>query len=569
MVSMVNNTLHILRYKTVAIGSFFKNMSGEHVLRLLVGILVGCGFFAGGLFFFFKIFSYLNGLVDIGQLLMNKIISLGFMAIFIMLVISNLVTSITTLYRSPETAYLLSTPASFRQVFAVRFIDNIIFSTWAVMILGLPAIVAYGMVRQFAVWEYIFEFFLVLAPFVIIPGCIGVAIAMFMFLISRRVSPRTLLIWLALLLVLGITAYFKIGQPSSLAFNVVSDFRVLNSYLGSMGVTSFPFLPSFWISETLRLISAEAGRALLAYVLALISTSLLALNILFGLADRYYYQSWLASMEYGSGVPAKVSVRRKIPSFFRLPEWLPSDFRAVLAKDLKLFSREPAQWAQFSILLVLLIIYLLNLKYFPTEMKDPFWKTLIGFTNFAFSGFMLATLSVRFVFPNISLEGKSFWAIVSSPMSIRRVFWVKFWSAFIIFLLISEVLAFVSNAMLGLRGALMVLSFVSVLLMSVSLTSLSVGMGAVYPRFDEKNPGKIASSAGGMLTTIISLVYVGLMVIIAALPAHRYTIHRMDPTIPFPRFEIILALALMFILNLTTTIVPLRLGLLSMRRRDY
>jgi ABC-2 type transport system permease protein len=424
-------------------------------------------------------------------------------------------------------------------------------------------------VRQFAPWEYIFEFFLVLVPFVIIPGCMGVALAMFMFLISRRVSPRTLLVWLVPILVIGITAYFKVGQPSSLAFNVISDFRVLNSYLGSMGVTSFPFLPSFWISETLRLLSNGAGNQLLIYVLALVSTAILALNFLFALADRFYYRSWLASMEYGSGLPAKVAVRRRTPSFFRLPNWLPSDFRAVLSKDLKLFRREPAQWAQFSILLVLLIIYLLNLKYFPTEMKDSFWRTLIGFTNFAFSGFILATLSVRFVFPNISLEGRSFWVIVSSPMSIRRVFWVKFWSAFVIFLLISEVLAFVSNIMLGLTGALMVLTFLSVLLMSVSLTSLSVGMGAVYPRFDEKNPSKIASSAGGMLTTILSLAYVGLMVIIAALPAHRYTLYRMDPTIPFPRFEIALALSLMLILNLTTTIAPLRLGLLSMKKRDY
>jgi ABC-2 type transport system permease protein len=105
--------------------------------------------------------------------------------------------------------------------------------------------------------------------------------------------------------------------------------------------------------------------------------------------------------------------------------------------------------------------------------------------------------------------------------------------------------------------------------MSISLTSLSVGLGAIYPRFDERNPGKIASSAGGMLTTVISLTYVGLMVAIAALPAQRYTIHQLDPMIPFPRFEITLALILMLILNLTTTAVPLRLGLLSMRRRDY
>lgn len=565
----MNKTAHVLRYKTIALGSFYKRLDSEMLLKLFVGILVGSCFFAGGLFFFYKIFQYLDGLLDIGHLLMNKIITLGFLAIFVMLVISNLVTSISTLYRSRETTYLLSTPASFRQVFTIKFIDNLIFSTWAVLLMGLPVIMAYGLVRKFAFWEFLFEFFCVLLPFVIIPGCIGVVIAMFMFLISHRISPRTLLILLAALLVLGVTAYFKVGQPSSLAFNVISDFRVLNSYLGSMGVTSFPFLPSYWISETLRFLADGVGKTLFVYVFALLSTALLFMNVVFALADKYYYASWLASMEYHSALPAKSAGRRKIPRFLRLPDWLPSDFSAVLAKDLKLFMREPAQWAQFSILLVLLIIYLLNLKYFPTEIKDSFWNTLIGFTNFAFSGFILATLSVRFVFPNISLEGRSFWMIASSPMSIRRVFWVKFWSAFIIFLLISEVLAFASNIMLGLRGGLMVMTFVAVLLMSVTLTSLSVGMGAIFPRFDERNPGKIASSAGGMLTTIVSLAYVGLMVAIAALPAHRYTLYKMDPSIPFPSFEITLALSLMLILNLTTAVVPLRLGLLSMRNKDY
>jgi len=336
-----------------------------------------------------------------------------------------------------------------------------------------------------------------------------------------------------------------------------------------MGVTSFAFLPSFWVSESLKLISIKASNTLLIYMLALVSTSVLAINLIFMIADRFYYSSWLASLEYHGSIEGKVVKRRRSSSFFQLPTWLPADFRAVLSKDLKIFSREPAQWAQFTVLLVLLLIYLVNLKYFPTDIKDSYWKTFIGFTNFAFSGFILATLSVRFVFPNISLEGRSFWAIVSSPMRISRVFWVKFWSAFLIFLLISEVLAFVSNIMLGLRGILMILTFFSVLLMSVSLVSLSVGMGAIYPRFDERNPGKIASSVGGMLTTVLSLIYVGLMVVIAALPAQRYSIYKMDPTIPFPMFEVTLSLVMMAILNLTTTIIPLRLGFLSMKKRDY
>jgi ABC-2 type transport system permease protein len=538
-------------------------------IKGLVGLLVMASFFTGSLFFFYRVFSYLAGLMDIGFLLMNKIISLGFLAIFIMLIISNLVTSITTLYRSRETTYLLSTPASYRQVFTVKFIDNMIFSTWAVLLLGLPVILAYGMVRDFALWEYSFELFCVLIPFVLIPGCIGVALAIFMFLASRYISPKVMILWMASLMVLGVALYFKIGQPSSMGFGVISDWRMLNRYLNSMGATSFAFLPSFWVSETLRLIAVGAGNTLFTYMVALLATSYLALNLIFVLADRYYYQSWLASLEYHSKPDTGVVRPRRTFSFLRLPDWLPTDFRAVLSKDLKLFAREPAQWAQFMVLLVLLLIYLVNLKYFPTDIKETYWKTLIGFANFAFSGFILATLSVRFVFPNISLEGRSFWAIAASPMPMSRVFWEKFWSAFIIFLLLSEVLAFVSNFMLGLRGMLMILTFFSVLLMSVSLVSLSVGMGAIYPRFEERNPGKIASSVGGMLTTVLSLIYVGLMVVIAALPAQRYSIHKMDSTIPFPTFEVTVALIMMTILNLTTTIIPLRLGFLSMKKRDY
>jgi len=563
----MNNAIHILHYKSISARSLLSGFSAEKSIKILVGIFVLSCFFAGSFFFFYRLLAYLGSLQDIGILLMNKLVSLGFLAIFVMLIISNIVTSISTLYRSPETSFLLSTPISHRQVFTVKFIDNIFYSTWAVMLLGLPLILAYGIVRHFALWEYVFEICCVLLPFIIIPACIGVVFSGMMFMVSSRISPKALIISLTSVIVLTVVLYFKLGQPSSLAFNVISDWRVLNRYIGSIGITSFAFLPSYWVSETLRTLAEEGRNLLLVYMLAMISTTLMALNVVYALAGRYYYSSWLASAEHHD--MKSVTFRRRNSRFFRLPDWLPSDFRAVLSKDLKLFIREPAQWAQFSVLLVLLIIYLVNLKYFPTNVQDSYWKTLIGFANFAFSGFILATLSVRFVFPTISLEGRAFWAITSSPMPLRRVFWEKFWSAFLIFLIISEILAFASNIMLGLQGLLMLLTFFSVLLMSVALTSLSVGLGAMFPRFEERNPGKIASSMGGMLATIISLLYVGLMVGVAALPANKYTLYKMYPDLPFPSFEVGLSAALILILNLTAIVVPLKLGILSMRKRDY
>jgi ABC-2 type transport system permease protein len=560
---------HILKYKLICLISFFRQADLDRRLRGVVGIFVMLLFFVGGLYFFWYVFTYLSRVQEIGFMLMDKIVSLGFLAIFVMLIVSNIVTAISTLYRSSETAFYFSLPVDYIKVFTVRFIDNLAYSTWGVLILGLPFVFAYGIVRDFAWWHYIFVFFLLLIPFTIIPACLGVALIIVIHLLSKYLHPKSILTASLALITLAVVIYIKFGQPSSMTHNVMADWRVLNSFLGSMSATSFPFLPNYWVTETLRYFAGAIKMKPWIYVLALLSTTAFLMRYLFLLAEAYYHKSWQASVELGVTAKKKSHKSWELPAFFGLPNWLPSDFRSVLTKDLKLFIREPAQWAQFLVLLVLLVIYLLNLRHFPGNITDKFWRTIISFANFAFTGFILATLSVRFVYPNISLEGKSFWTIASSPMSLKRLFWEKFFLAFIIFVLLAEVLAFISNLMLGLTGFMMILGFFSILLMSISLTSLSVGLGAAFPSFEERNPGRIASSVGGIITTVISLVYVCLMVIILALPTHRYSVYVVDGNIPFPQNEFLTAAVLILILNLLTVIIPIRIGLKSLNSRDF
>jgi len=549
--------------------SYLRESDLERKLRFYTGAFVMMIFFAAALYFFYYIFDYLAGLQDIGFLLIDKIMSIGFLAIFIMLIISNIITSISTLYRSDETVFYFSTPVSHLKVFAIRFFDNVMYSTWGVLLLGIPIIIAYGIVREFQWWKYLIEIIGILVPFTIIPACLGVGFTIIVYLLSKYVHPRVLFMSLIAVSSLAVVLYMKLGQPSSLAHNVFADWRVLNRFLGSLAATSFPFLPSFWVTETLKNMADKTMGSFSVYLLSLISTTAVLLRFLFVFADKFYYKSWQASIGLYTTAQSKIIKSKRLPKFFHLPEWLPYDFRSVLAKDLKLFLREPAQWGQFAVLLVLLIIYLVNLRHFPNNLAEKFWHTVISFANFAFTGFILATLSVRFVYPNISLEGKAFWTIASSPMSIKRLFWEKFWLAFIIFVLIAEVLAFISNIMLGLTGYMMILSFFSIMLMSVSLTSLSVGMGAVFPKFEESNPGRIASSMGGMITTVLSLVYVALMVIILALPTYHYSAYVIDGLAEFPAREFLFAGAMIIVLNLTTTIIPIKIGLKSLSSRDF
>ncbi len=560
---------HVINYKLINMTSYLRESDLERKLRFYTGALVMLIFFGAGLYFFYYMFNYLAGLQDIGYLLIDKIMSIGFLAIFIMLAISNIITSISTLYRSNETIFYFSTPMPHLKVFAIRFFDNVMYSTWGVLLLGIPIIVAYGIVRDFQWWKYFVEIIGILVPFTIIPACLGVGFTIIVYLLSKYIHPRALFLSLIAVSSLAVILYIKLGQSTTLTHNVFADWRILNRFLGSLAATSFPFLPSFWVTETLKNMANNTSGGFNIYLLSLISTTAILLRLLFVLADKFYYKSWQASIGLYATAQSKIIRNRQLPRFFHLPAWLPYDFRSVLAKDLKLFVREPAQWGQFAVLLVLLIIYLVNLKHFPNNLAEKFWHTVISFANFAFTGFILATLSIRFVYPNISLEGKAFWAIASSPMSIKRLFWEKFWLAFIIFVLLAEVLAFISNIMLGLTGYMMILSFFSILLMSVSLTSLSVGMGAVFPKFEESNPGRIASSMGGMITTVLSLVYVALMVIILALPTYHYSAYVIDGLAEFPAREFLYAGVMILVLNLTTIIIPIKIGLKSLSSRDF
>ncbi len=90
---------HIFEYKYLSLTSYLRETDLERKLRLYTGAFIMMLFFSGALYFFHYMFNYLAGLQDIGFLLIDKILSIAFLAIFIMLFISNIITAISTLYR--------------------------------------------------------------------------------------------------------------------------------------------------------------------------------------------------------------------------------------------------------------------------------------------------------------------------------------------------------------------------------------------------------------------------------------------------------------------------------------
>jgi len=175
---------------------------------------------------------------------------------------------------------------------------------------------------------------------------------------------------------------------------------------------------------------------------------------------------------------------------------------------------------------------------------------------------------VRFVFPSISLEGPSFWVLGSSPITTAALFREKFVTAFIASILIAEPIAFISGAILKFEGLYYLFTVAGIIVMSASLSCLSVGLGAAYPDFSERNPSKIATSPGGILTIVLSLLYIGAMVTLLTIPAYKHTVYLVSGG-EFPGKAIAGSLGLAVLLNSIMIVVPLILGARSLDGRDF
>ncbi|MBI4725674.1 hypothetical protein HY768_00350 [candidate division TA06 bacterium] len=514
-------------------------------------------FLVGGYFLFYKIFAYLLALEDIGRPLLFRLLSTSFLTFFLMLFLSNLITSLSTLYYSPEVDYLLATPMEPSKLFGYRFLQNFFFSTWATLILGLPLLAALTAARH----QNLLHFLLYLAAllvFTLLPAFLAMAALLVLIKIFPRLGLRQLLGFLLLFLALAAWAFFLFGQPKGMVIAQIDTMPELEHYLSQLALVGSPLLPGTWLARlVLAPLPAALGEALKMAWLLLITA------VFWGALC-----SWLAGKVYYHALTGRVNTspdRGFTKSFgpaSRLAGLLP-----IAAKDALLFLRDPGQWAQGLIFLSLLVIYLGGLRTYPLLFTFPVWKVAIAFLNFAFAGYILATLSVRFVFPVISLEGPMMWLMRSAPVSAKRLLMEKSALNLAVALLLTETLSLLSNRILNTLPQMRLLSHLSLGLMCLAITSLALGLGAIFPDFKERNPSRIASGLGGLLAALAGLGYVGLSVVVLAWPAYLYAANLWKSNLSYSG-ALLTALGIFGLLSAVAIYLPLRVGLKALERQE-
>jgi ABC-2 type transport system permease protein len=203
-------------------------------------------------------------------------------------------------------------------------------------------------------------------------------------------------------------------------------------------------------------------------------------------------------------------------------------------------------------------------------MPSFYLQNLIAFLNLGMVGFVTTAVAVRFVFPAVSLEGASFWIIRSAPLSVRDFLWAKFWSSLLPLLVLAEALIVLSNTLLKVTPFMMGLGIATVFMMTFGITSLGVGLGAVFPKFKHENAAQIPTGFGGIVYMLMTMLFIGVVIILEAWPAYRiFTAQTFGGHISLSGWVLIaFSCILVLAVNILALFLPMNRGLKRLQQRE-
>lgn len=487
----------------------FKRLSFWKSLKVFFFFVVGAMLLYSLYWGFYRLLSYLVTVPYIGQLLIIKLVSMVFLWMFVMVIISSLIAGFSTIYFSSDLYLWMCSPKSTRSIFLWKAWETSMYSSWMIFIIFMPFLFAYGTVKGLGASLYL-VIGILLIPFLVIATGIGIMIGTFLVSLCPHRRLRDGILVLVVLVGSGLYIMFRLLEPEELIRPDVFE-RVLQYVAVIQTPTAF-YLPSWWITSAIQSYGMRNWEDFIAFSSILFFVSVITVFGMTLLGQWFFYRGWAASQE---SITKKKPVQKKLALSGR-----GSPFFSIIKKDIKIFFRDVNQWTQLLLLAALIVVYLFSIYKLPLDTR--YLKSLISFLNIGMVGFVLAAISLRFVFPLISLEGRSYWILCSSPVSKIKLMWIKFTYAFPVIVSVGLIFIFISNKLLGASSFVQIISTGSIFLIALTLTGMGIGMGSTFPYFTIENIARIESSPGGILYMIFSLFYIGLITAVTAVPMRMY-----------------------------------------------
>ncbi|RAL25520.1 hypothetical protein DL240_04735 [Lujinxingia litoralis] len=464
-------------------------------------------------------------LEPVGELLVQRLLAITLLVFFGLLIFSNIVTSFSSFYLADDLEFLMAQPIPKDQLFTSRYLEAMLQSSWVIILFGVPlfSAIGYGMGAHWSFYPYLL---LMLLPFVAIPTGVASILALLVTNILAANRTRDAALFFGLV---GFTTLFVVirsVQPERL-LNPES-FDSIGELMRLLSVPTTSYLPSDWVISMLA--GPLFGREVdLLWPASFLFLTPLALYFVAAWLHRpLYFRGYTKTQEgrHGGGLMTRArnwAVERSTRAGGTLAERLEAlgargpqalnSLRALVHKDQAIFTRDASQWSQLLIVVAIIVIYLVNFKYFEIAADEALLGDVgLNFFNLAACSFVTVTLCGRFLFPAVSVEGRSFWLILQAPITLERFLVGKWLGSLLPIVILGQALIWSSNLLVGTPLLTCLLSSLQILIITTICAALAVGMGALYPQFHNPNAAKIASSFGAVIF-MISCIFLTLMLL--------------------------------------------------------
>jgi len=516
--------------------------------------LTAIGFWTAVFGVAWRVLRYIQNVQEIGVLLAGKMLSVILLAFLSILLLSNIITALSTFFLAKDLDLLVAAPIGWFRLYLSKLGETIVHSSWMVGLLALPIFTAYGVVFS---GGPLFPFVAIAAviPYLALPAVAGTIFTVLLVNVFPARRTRELLGLVGLGAVAVVVLMLRFIRPEQLARP--EGFQNFMDYLAVLKTPTSPWLPSEWASEMVMNWLTRVSDPW--PIVKLWGAGLLALAAGAAVHRRLFLLGYSKAQE---GAARKVRRMLRGPADTLLA-WLPPQKREFLFKDMRLFFRDNTQWSQLILLVVLLMIYIFNIKSLPIHSGEriPFaLVTIISFLNLGLAGFVLSAVAARFIFPAISLEGRQMWLLRSSPLDPRAMLWSKYWMGTVPLLVLAISITLLTNVLLQVSPFMMAVGLMTIVLYTLAVSALALTFGVFYPQFGTENAAQIPTSFGGIVYMMASLCLLAVVIMIEALPVTEQlrAWQRGDQLHPTP--ALLLAGAAVVGICLAATLVPLRLS---------
>jgi len=526
--------------------------------QYLLFFIFGLGIIGLMGFLFIKVFGYLyhqDEFPDFFKLfLCEKILTMTFLTMFIMLILSSLISSLNIFFLSKDLKLLLTSPIGSRKVFYWKTLEVGFSSSLMVIFFSLPVLFSYS--YYFApgigdVGAIIALFLLYIVCGVLVGIIIGLIIPAFFSV--KKLQPVLSLV--SIFLMSAIVIFLRLLRPEQ--FGNPEVINNLLDYMSGLNISLFAYLPFSWLSKGLTSIASNNYWSFWQSVGAFIGIIFLLIGFSRFLQRKYYLRLF-DKLNKGS--------RGGYRSRWKKSYLIKGFYGALWKKEVKTFVRTPSQWSQLLIIGAIVIVFILNIKGIP--IPHPSVKNIIAYLNLGMAAFIVAGLNSRFTFTTIPMESPGIVHLLASPFRRKKLLHFKLVFFMVPQMIIGFILFFTGDISLHLEPFARISGIFFLLPVLPFLTVLSLFFSLRIGESVPLTPQHLIVSKNGISYMLWSSVYILACMIYFVRPLFLYHYSQfMKRTVP--TFEIASWFIGFLLINLLFIVIIYRRSFSIWKKREF